>query len=156
MEKGQLIYKSEKSKFEIYLIDDQITINGINGNKIYNTFSLEVVNREMRYYNSSLIFILYALIPIGIILKEIYDVKVLSEEMSLRQITFAIICALGTLINIIFINKGFRGIMKFAERQENFIYIYKKEFEIVSALINNVIKDDLQREALAKRTDIHY
>ena len=141
--KGTLIYKSDRSKIEIYRSHDQVTVSGKGKNEILRTFDLERVCREISYSNEQknmYRFIFFVLI--AIVSYDLYKYIYHSDPITWQEIARVAIIIVISAITY-FTNDGFNGWLKFQENQKEQLTISKEEFDELSNVLINQLKNEV-------------
>lgn len=141
--KGTLIYKSSQSRLEIYHLTDQITVYGSGKNEILRTFDLQRVCREISYSNEQKnIYRFMFFLIIALISYELYKYIYQSDPITWQDIA-AVVFIIAMSAITYFTNDGFNGWVKFQENQKEQLTISKEEFDELSNVLINQLKNEV-------------
>ncbi|MCB0631346.1 MAG: hypothetical protein R2824_17120 [Saprospiraceae bacterium] len=144
---GELIYKSEKSKLEIYRSGNQIVVSGSGKNEILRTFELESVCNEISYSNEQKnMYIALGVITLIFIIYGLYRVIFLDAPITWQDFAaIGIISIMGTFTYLT--NDGFNGWLKFQNDQQEQITVSNEEFNQITDVLINELKNGISGKA---------
>jgi len=144
--KRELIYKSDKSNLEISRSYKQIIVEGYGKNEMLRTFDLERVCNEIEYSNEQKnMYFSISFITIVFILYKLFNLLFNNESITWQDVGVLSIIVILAMITY-FTNDGFNGWLRFQKNQKEQITISKKEFDKISDVLRNELKNGLSRE----------